>query len=95
MSPPILEILIPPSAELGSRRARQQVWESALVKHTIGGLMVGLAVGIACDVAVNGYRRIAWRFSIKKLALAGVATAAIISGIVSLWKIANLPPPNY
>jgi hypothetical protein len=83
-------------SELGSYRARQQLWERFVVSSTIGGAFTGLAVGLFIDVVANGRLRIPpSRFSRKTFVLVAAAFAVLAFGLWSLWDIAQLPAPNF
>jgi hypothetical protein len=82
--------------EIGSRGARQQVWESIVTKSVLAGSLIGFACGLAIDLALHGLpRKETWRINRRVAVLAAVALVVAANASLSLWKIWHLSPPNY
>jgi hypothetical protein len=91
---PLLPWRIDP--EIGSKGARQRVWESIVTKSVLGGALTGFACGIPIDLVINGLpRREKWKINRRAAVLAVVALIVAANASLSLWKIWHLSPPNY
>jgi hypothetical protein len=92
----LIGFCIPHQGDVVRSPSRGYFWDQAnahqrLINHTIGGTLIGMTVGIAVDLLVNGRPKFTFRFSLKTL-LGFVFAASVISFIVRCYLHHRIDP---